>query len=244
MDTDNDISEPFIHFKEDEQNEEIEREIAQKIREGFIIKVFGIMTYQVILTSLVICLGFLSSTFKEYLRDSSIIYIICVIIFFSFLLAPIFYPKIYQTVPINYISLTIFTLSFSWVIASTVCMYSSSHVMTVLFLTFVMIVTLTIYAFKADKDLTTAGGVLIVCLVLLIFSTILAIFSSISILYVLLDFISIILLSTYLIYDIQLIIGEKRMKFSEDDYILAAVQIYLDVINLFVKVFQLFGHKE
>lgn len=244
MDTDNDISEPFIHYKEDEQNEEIEREIAQKIREGFIIKVFGIMTYQVILTSLVICLGFLSSTFKEYLRDSSIIYIICVIIFFSFLLAPIFYPKVYQTVPINYISLTIFTLSFSWVIASTVCMYSSSHVMTVLFLTFVMIVTLTIYAFKADKDLTTAGGVLIVCLVLLIFSTILAIFISISILYVLLDFICIILLSTYLIYDIQLIIGEKRMKYSEDDYILAAVQIYLDVINLFVKVFQLFGHKE
>ena len=244
MDTDNSISEPFLHYKEDEQNEEIEREIAQKIREGFIIKVFGIMTYQVILTSLVICLGFLSSSFKDYLRDSTLIYIIAFIIFFAFLLAPIFYPKLYQSVPLNYISLTIFTLSFSWIIASTVCMYSSSHVMIVLFLTFVMIVTLTIYAFKADKDLTTAGGVLISCLVLLIFSTILAIFINISILYILLDFISIILLSTYLMYDIQLIIGEKRMKYSEDDYILAAVQIYLDVINLFVTLFQLFGQKE
>ena len=35
----------------------------------------------------------------------------------------------------------------------------------------------------------------------------------------------------YLIYDVQLVIGDRGRKFSEDDYILAAVNIYLDIVN-------------
>ena len=244
MEKDNDINEPFLHYKEDdEQIEEIEREISQKIREGFVVKVFGIIAYQILLTSLIIALGFLSSTFGNLLLNSALIYIICVIVFFACLLAPLCYPKMYRTVPTNYISLTIFTLSFGWVVASKVCQYSASHVMTVLFLTLAMIITLIIYALKADKDITTAGGVLFVCLVLLIVCSLLCIFFNVAILYIILYFLSLILLSAYLIYDIQLLIGKRNMKYSEDDYILAAIQIYLDIINIFKFLLELFNKK-
>jgi hypothetical protein len=41
-----------------------------------------------------------------------------------------------------------------------------------------------------------------------------------------------------------LIIGEKGVKFKEDDYILAAINIYLDVIMLFLKILSIFGKED
>lgn len=45
----------------------------------------------------------------------------------------------------------------------------------------------------------------------------------------------------YLVYDTQLIIGgqHKRMQFDMDDYVLAALSIYLDIINLFILILRL-----
>ena len=85
----NDINEPFIQYKEeDDQNEEIEKEIAQKIREGFIAKVFGIITYQVFLTSIVVCLGLLNLSFQEYLLKSNILYFTALFMTLFFLFLP------------------------------------------------------------------------------------------------------------------------------------------------------------
>ena len=45
--------------------------------------------------------------------------------------------------------------------------------------------------------------------------------------------------STYIIYDTQLIIGDGGERFSEDDYILATMCLYIDIINLFVQMLKL-----
>jgi protein lifeguard len=45
------------------------------------------------------------------------------------------------------------------------------------------------------------------------------------------------LFSAYLVYDIQLVMGGKRVEISTDEYIIAALMIYLDIINLFLCVF-------
>ena len=39
----------------------------------------------------------------------------------------------------------------------------------------------------------------------------------------------------YLVYDVQLLLGDGRYGYSIDDYVIASVQIYLDVIILFLK---------
>lgn len=240
-----DINEPFLQYKEeDDQNEEIEKEIAQKIREGFIVKVFGIITYQIILTSIVVCLGLLNSSFQEFLLKSYILYYTSIFMTAFFLLLPLCYPNIYRSVPMNYIVITLFTLSYSWPIAAMTCLYTIKSVVITLFLTLAMVITLTIYAWKTEKDLSVVGGTLIVCLVLLIFSSIFLIFFFIPILILLIIFLSLVLCSAYLIYDIQLLIGNKKVKYSEDDYILAAIEIYLDIIMLFTRILSIFGSKK
>jgi FtsH-binding integral membrane protein len=47
--------------------------------------------------------------------------------------------------------------------------------------------------------------------------------------------------SMYLVYDTQIIVGgeHKSYQFDMDDYVLAALVIYLDIINLFILLLQL-----
>ena len=42
--------------------------------------------------------------------------------------------------------------------------------------------------------------------------------------------------STYIIYDTQLILGNKREKFNNNDCVLAAMCLYIDIINLFIEM--------
>ena len=63
---DNDINEPYINYKDEEANNEDNYEILQNIRGGFISKVYGIIAFQIFLTSIVIFFAFTSSSFKKY----------------------------------------------------------------------------------------------------------------------------------------------------------------------------------
>merc|ERR1712008_628597 len=55
-----------------------------------------------------------------------------------------------------------------------------------------------------------------------------------------------ILFSFYIVYDTQLIMGGKHSKgqFGVDDYVFAALNLYLDVINLFIELLQIFGDQQ
>ena len=241
-----DPNEPLLKDEQDnEMNDfELEASIKEKIREGFIAKVYGIITYQLVITSIVIYLSIVSPWFKNLLLHSFGLYITNIFLTFFLLLLPICSPQFYTNVPINYIILTIFTISYSCLIAMQVCLYSVSSIMVALFLTFVTVISLTIYAWKSEKDFTIYGGTLFVSLILLIFASLILMFVNIPLLNVIYTYISLIIFCIYLIYDTQLLIGSGRFKFTEDDYILAAINIYLDIIILFLKILSIVGKKE
>ena len=239
-----DINEPFLHYKDDEANDIDDDKIRQSIRNGFISKVYGILAYQIVITALVVYFAFISSSFQELLLKSTSMYYLCIFVSFFCILLPLCSPNIYQKVPANYIILTIFTLSYGWLIAAVCCLYTFRSVMVAIFLTFVTVFSLSIYALRTQKDFTVCGGTLFTCLVLLIFSTLISIFLPIPLSNLLFTYISLVLFSIYLIYDTQLLIGKGERKFSEDDYILAAINIYLDIIILFLKILQIFGEKK
>ena len=49
------------------------------------------------------------------------------------------------------------------------------------------------------------------------------------------------LFSIYLIFDTQLILGKGQYKFSMEDAYLAAIELYLDIINLFLFLLRIVG---
>jgi FtsH-binding integral membrane protein len=77
----------------------------------------------------------------------------------------------------------------------------------------------------------------------LIVGSILNIFFSISIIDNIITGCLIILFSFYIMYDTQLIIGGKHHKksYNSDDYIIASLSLYQDVISLFMKILKFMG---
>ncbi|VDP21100.1 unnamed protein product [Heligmosomoides polygyrus] len=45
----------------------------------------------------------------------------------------------------------------------------------------------------------------------------------------------------YLAIDIQLIMGGRKFELSPEEYIFAAVQLFLDILNIFLFILQIFG---
>lgn len=54
--------------------------------------------------------------------------------------------------------------------------------------------------------------------------------------------IGVILFSIYIIYDTQLIIGNKSEMIEVDDYILGAFMLYTDIINLFIELLKIISY--
>ena len=239
MSSEYNLYEPLLDKYEEE---EIDKEIQQNIREGFIAKVYGILACQLLLLFLIVLLGFIDSTFHELLLTSKFIYILTFILFIMCILIIIFNPSLLQKVPINYIILFIFTFSYSWWIALYTINFSPSIVLISIFLTLVTVVTLTIYAQMTKNDFSVIGGILINSFVLLLSCSLVLIFVDISLFNVIMVFFGLIIFSLYLLFDVQLVIGKGQIKYGADDYIFAALNLYIDIIGIFVRILELVGN--
>jgi len=97
-------------------------------------------------------------------------------------------------------------------------------------LTAAVTVSLTIYAYKTKTDFTLMGGLLFICLAVLIVAGILSIFIRNKVFRIVYSCLGVIIFGIYLIYDTQLVIGKNARGYSIDDYIPAALNLYLDII--------------
>ena len=101
---------------------------------------------------------------------------------------------------------------------------------------------LTIFAFQTKWDFTVMGGILFVAVIILVIFGVVAIFipgRTISMIYASLGAF---LFSVYLVYDTQLMMGGKhKYAISPEEYIFAALNLYLDIVNIFMFILQIIG---
>jgi len=59
------------------------------------------------------------------------------------------------------------------------------------------------------------------------------------------DFLGVLLFTFFIVFDTQMIIGgNHKVQFSIDDYCFAALNLYLDIINLFLHILALLGDRK
>ena len=221
-----------------------ESKIDQLIRKGFIYKVYSLLLIQLGITFGFVVLANEIKSIAIFILSHYYIYILMIIVPFIILIYFAVKPEKARQVPINYILLFIFCLSEAYTLVRFTIYFKRSSIYFSMLLTLIAVLTLTIYAYKTEKDFSMIGGTLFVILVTLIIGEIINIlFFRLKILYVIFNLISLGLFSLYLIHDTQLIIGNKTMKLSEDDYILAVINLYLDIIILFIDLLSLFGSR-
>jgi len=141
--------------------------------------------------------------------------------------------------PINFILLGIFTLIESYTISVIVSFYDQMAVLQAFLLTLAVTATLTAYTFQTKRDFSALPAVLTSLLLVLILGQLCnALFPSTTGELVLSMF-GAGLFSLFIIVDTQMIMNV----ISAEEYILATIQLYLDIVNLFVQILQILGER-
>lgn len=212
-------------------------------RAGFIRKVYSILSTQLLCTAGVVMAVFLSDGFRLWLHNNPWVLIVSIVLNLVSMYALGCYRSLARSVPINYILLAIFTVTESFLVASISSQYDASTVMIAACLTAAAVVGLTIYAFYTDSDLTVCLGLMFVLTIVMIVASILAIFIRNRWFQLAISICGVLLFSVYLIIDTQLILGNKSNALSIDDYVWAAMNLYIDIVQLFLYILQILGSK-
>lgn len=219
----------------------LSKNLSANVRLGFIRKVYLILLTQLVITAILTIVTLTNSSLRAFMIATPGLMWAAICLYVTSMYALACYPRVARSVPANYILLLVFTISMSWVVAFISSMYSPPIVATAALLTALMMIGLTTYACLAKTDFTMMGGILAAGSLVLIGMIFMGIFITNKFYHAAISAGIILLMSVYIIYDTQLIVGKHSYKYMIDDYILAALSLYLDIINLFISILQLLG---
>ena len=207
-------------------------------RVGFIRKVYGILSAQLLLTVLMCVLAMSSTSYFSFMVSGAglTLLIISCITAFIVSIALVCFRSIGRTVPTNYILLTIFTMCEGYAVSYSCAMTSPRIVFMAATMTLMITISLTIYAMTTKNDFTYCGGMLFICGMVMFVVAIFLLFTNNPVAHIIYSAFGVILYGIYLIYDTQLIMGNKQHELTLDDYVLGALFIYMDVILIFLYI--------
>lgn len=169
---------------------------------------------------------------------------------FVFLIAIVCCGNLARKVPHNYVLLFSFTLCEAVMLAVTCLFYDALAVGLAAAMTCLVTAGLTAFACWTKIDFTGMGAYLYAALLTLVVTgfvgSFFSAFYTVSWTQNLYAGCGCLVFSFYIVYDTQLIVGGTHAKhqFSVDDYVFAALNIYLDIINLFLYILQLLSSRD
>ncbi|XXG68001.1 hypothetical protein AAC387_Pa06g1207 [Persea americana] len=217
---------------------------SPELRWAFIRKIYTILSIQLLLTIAVACLVVTVRPISHFFVTSPEglgLYIMVIILPFI-VLCPLYYYS--QRHPVNLVLLCVFTVCLSFAVGLTCAFTSGKVILESVILTTVVVVSLTFYTFWAARrghDFKFLGPFLFAgIMVLIVFVLVQLLFPMGRISVMIYGGLASLIFCGYIIYDTDNLI--KR--YSYDEYIWAAVALYLDIINLFLSLLTLFRAAE
>lgn len=223
-------------------NESFNSNIYLSIRSKFMLKVYGILLFQFIITFGLILITQINSI-KNFLINHNILCIVSLsIAAFIYLTAFILFlcnPKLMRKVPLNYIVLFLITICESIILVYVSIIYSYQYILGAI--SFVTAICLSIFfiALFNKIEIKYLAMSLVSLLFLLVTYGLLALIIRNYYLIFLYCLLGALVFTLYIVYDTILI----RDEFDIDDYIFAALTLYFDIIRLFILILRLLGSR-
>jgi FtsH-binding integral membrane protein len=220
------------------------KDAEREIRIGFVRKVYGILSAQLLLTVMIaypIC-----SQGPVFVQSNMALLNMSTVMLFVALFAQVCCSQATRKYPTNYVILFVFTACMGVNVGFVSAMYTWKSIMLAAGMTTGIFVRMTIYANTTKSDFTGMGpymvGALICLIVLSLVATLLwCLGVYVKPMMMLIDACGVLLFTFFLVYDTQMVMGNKGLSLGVDEYVFAAMQIYVDIINLFLYLLQLFG---
>lgn len=211
-----------------------------RIRHNFIKKVYSLVTLQLLITTAFIALIKFVPTITTFFAVNTWFLWLAMIGTFIIMITLACCEGVARSYPMNMILLFVFTILESILVGCISTQYKTDTLFIAVGITAIVVIGLTLFAFQTKIDFTGMGTYLFVFgLVLLAFGFISIIMRS-HIMSILYAAFGAGLFSMYLVFDTQLMMGGKhKYSISPEDYIMAALNIYVDIINLFLVILRL-----
>ncbi|KAM3955858.1 glutamate [NMDA] receptor-associated protein 1 isoform 2-T2 [Aphomia sociella] len=215
----------------------------QTIRRAFIRKVYSILMCQLLVTMGFIALFIFHQPTKLWVHRNPGMFWVAFAVTFVTLIVMACCGDVRRKSPMNFIFLGIFTLAQSFLLGVASSVYDVDAVLMAVGITAAVCLALTLFALQTKWDFTVMGGILLCATVVLLIFGLVAIFiprnNIVTLVYASLGAL---LFSFYLIYDTQLMMGGKhKYSISPEEYIFAALNLYLDIVNIFLYILTIIG---
>ncbi|NXI39389.1 LFG4 protein, partial [Galbula dea] len=204
------------------------------IRMAFLRKVYSILSIQVLLTTVTAAVFLYCAGVQAFVHERPVLILISVFGSLAIIVALVFCRHKH---PVNLYLLFGFTLLEALTVGITVSFYDVSTVVQAFILTTAVFLGLTAYTLQSKRDFSKFGASLFACLWILIFSGLLRLFFYSETTDLVFAAVGALLFCGFIIYDTHLLMH----KLSPEEYILAAINLYLDILNLFLHLLRLVG---
>jgi len=226
------------------------------VRHGFVQKVYGILGVQLLVTTVIggLVMNYAATASKSNPSLVMGLLVLSSVVTLGMMFVFICCPDTMRNSPTNYILLTAFTVAEAVLVGVISAQYTKESVMMVLAVTVLVVLGLTLFACQTKYDITGFAPYFVAfSMVMCGFGLVLWIaslcgaggspaFHGLRLVYAVCGAL---LFSGFIVFDTQMIVGGKHTKyqFSIDDYCMAAINLYLDIVQLFLFLLELFGDR-
>lgn len=200
-------------------------------------KVFGILSAQLLLTVAIATPIVAHAGVRSFVATNPWFTGLAMVTSFVLLMVLSLSESARHSHPTNLFLLAGFTAAEGVVVGAITAQYQMSAILLAVGLTAVITVGLTAYAMQTKRDFTMQGGLLLTLLLTLVFTGIFGALTRSPAIHLLMGAGGALLFGAYIVYDVQLLAGnagKTALSLSPDEYVVGAIQVYLDVINLFL----------
>ncbi|MCI4377728.1 hypothetical protein PGIGA_G00206920 [Pangasianodon gigas] len=211
------------------------------VRRAFIRKVFSVVTVQLLVTFSIVCVFTFSETVKDAVQVNIWIYLSSYIIFMVVALALTFSSSLSRKHPWNFISLSVVTLSLSYMVGTVASFHNTTAVTIAMGATLVISFSIIIFSAQTRVDFTVCNGILIVLAVDLLMFGFFSTFYYSNVLQIVYGCLGALAYALFLVVDCQLVMGRQKYSLNPEEYVFAALIIYLDIITIFLYILIILG---
>uniref|UniRef100_A0A8C9XKU4 Transmembrane BAX inhibitor motif containing 1a n=1 Tax=Sander lucioperca TaxID=283035 RepID=A0A8C9XKU4_SANLU len=195
------------------------------IRHAFIRKVYLILASQLLVTTAIVAVFTFVQPVRYFVQRNQAIY--------------------WASYAVYIVTHLVLTLALSYMTGSISSYYDTKAVFLALGITAVVCIAVTVFCFQTKVDFTKCQGLFcvlgIVMLVTGIIATIVLSFKYILWLHMLYAAMGAIVFTMFLAYHTQLLIGNRKHSINPEEYVFAALSIYVDIIQIFLFLLQIIG---
>ena len=206
------------------------------VRAGFLRKVFGLVAAQLAVTAVMCGLAMYEPHTRALVLASPSLLMISFLASFGFLFGAQAYKDVHPT---NLYLVLGFTVSLGWGVAVTCARFQQAGlglvVLEAVALTASVTTALTLYTLRSKQDFSYLGAGLGSALWVLIFGSLIASLTGLSAMHLALAVGGAVVFSLYIVYDVH----EIAKRLSPDDFVPAAISLYLDIVNLFLHILRI-----